>query len=247
MLHRVKDIENYEILATDGLVGHIKDLYFDDQTWVIRYFVVDTGSWLSGRKVLISPIALDHPNWTEKTLSVAITKEQVKNSPDIDTAMPVSRQHEMKHLDYYGYRRYWGDAGLWGSGSNPYLLSQGFTSVGRQSDGQSGAQDIFADVELVRHRDDNPHLRSCEVVLGYHIEATDGDIGHIDGMLVDEKTWGVRFLIVNTSNWWLGHQVLIEPQSIKGISWSAVLVSLNLTQQAVKKAPIYDGKNLSDS
>ena len=99
---------------------------------------------------------------------------------------------------------------------------------------------MFADVELVRHRDDDPHLRSCKVVIGYHIEATDGDIGHIEGMLVDEETWRICHLIVNTSNWWLGHQVLIEPKLIKGVSWSAALVSLNVTRQTVKNAPIYD-------
>lgn len=240
MLRSIKDLEGYVIEATDGLIGHVKDCYFDDEAWGIRYFIVDTGTWLSSRKVLISPMSLGHPNWKERTLSVAITKKQVKNSPHIDTTLPVSRQQEMQHIDYCGHRHYWGGGGLWGSNSSPYLVSRGFTSVGRQPGDQSEALDIFADIDEVLHRDDSPHLRSCSVVTGYHVEASDGEIGHIEDMLVDEETLAIRFLIVNTSNWWLGHQVLVEPKSIKGVSSSAALVSLSLTRQAVKEAPIYE-------
>ena len=113
MLRSMKDLEEYAIRATDGTIGHVKDFYFDDVAWVIRYLVVDTGTWLSGRKVLISPIAIGHPNWTEKILPVAITKEQVKNSPTVDTEKPVSRQHEIEYFGFYGYPFYWGGAGIW--------------------------------------------------------------------------------------------------------------------------------------
>ena len=113
MLRTMKDFEDYAIHATDGVIGHVKDFYFDDEAWVILYFVVETGGWLSSRKVLISPIAISHPDWTDKVLPVSITKEQVKNSPDIDTDKPVSRQHEMRYLGYYDYSYYWGGVGLW--------------------------------------------------------------------------------------------------------------------------------------
>ena len=125
MLRNTKDIENCVIGATDGIIGHVKDLYFDDEAWVIRYLVVDTGPWLSSRKVLISPIAISSPNWTEEILPVSITKEQVKNSPDIDTDKPVSRQHENAYMGYYGYPYYWDGAGLWGGGAYPGMLMTG--------------------------------------------------------------------------------------------------------------------------
>jgi len=114
MLSSMEDLEHYAIRATDGAIGQVKDFYFDDEAWVIRYLVVDTGTWLSSRKVLISPIAIGEPNWAEKILPVSITKEQVKNSPDIDTDKPVSRQHERRYLGYYGYPYYWGGGGPWG-------------------------------------------------------------------------------------------------------------------------------------
>ncbi len=119
MLRSMHDLQDYAIRATDGDIGHVKDFYFDDEWWAVRYLVVETGTWLSDRKVLISPIAIGRPNWTDKVLPVSITKEQVKDGPDIDTEKPVSRQHEISYLGYYGYPYYWDGGGLWGAGAYP--------------------------------------------------------------------------------------------------------------------------------
>ena len=241
MLRSMKDLEGYAIRATDGNIGHVKDFYFDDEAWVIRYFVVATGSWLSSREVLISPIAIGEPDWSNNVLPVSITKEQVKNSPDIDTDKPVSRQHEMRYLGYYGYPSYWGGSGLWGGGAYPGMMmtSDGvFGSTLYVADPE--AQEAYARADEARHRDDDLHLRSCQAVMDYRIHASDGDIGHVQGLLVDEQTWAIRYMIVNTSNWRLGHQVLIAPQWIKSVSWPEATVSVDLTRQAVKDAPEYD-------
>ncbi len=241
MLRTMKDLEDYAIRATDGNIGHVKDFYFDDEAWVIRYFVIDTGSWLSSRKVLISPIAIGHPDWAKKVLPVSITKEQVKSSPDIDTDMPVSRQHETHYLGYYGYPAYWGGAGLWGGGTYPSMMLMGYGGFPAEPyAADPKAQQAYARADEERHRDDDLHLRSCQAVMAYHIEASDGDIGHVQGLLVDEQTWAIRYMIVNTSNWWLGHQVLIAPQWIKNVSWAEATVSVDLTRQVVQDAPPYD-------
>lgn len=241
MLHTLNDLEDCAIRASDGAIGHVTDCYFDDQAWVIRYLVVDTGSWLSSRMVLISPIAVGHPDWTEKILPVSITQQQVRNSPDIATDKPISRQHEIRYLGYYGYPSYWGGVGLWGEGPFPTLLLPGYPGlVPAPRAGQSEAERSFARTEAARHENDDPHLRDCNAVMHYHIQATDGDIGHVDGLLVDEETWAIRYLIVNTSNWWMGHQVLIAPQWIENVSWHDATVAVNLTRQAVKDAPPYD-------
>ncbi|MGA7180332.1 MAG: PRC-barrel domain-containing protein [Thiobacillaceae bacterium] len=241
MLRSMNDLEDYTIRATDGIIGHVKDFYFDDEAWVIRYLVVDTGSWLSSRKVLISPVAIGNSDWTEKILPVSITKEQVKNSPDIDTEKPVSRQHEIRYLGYYGYPFYWGGPGLWGAAIYPNMMmpSDGGL-VSTPDDAQSQVEKAYTQAETARHQDDDPHLRSYKAVMSYHIQPTDGDIGHVQGLLVDEETWAIRYLIVDTSNRWLGHQVLIAPQWIQDVSWSDATVSVNLTRQAVKDAPPYD-------
>ncbi|BBP04990.1 hypothetical protein TPL01_25810 [Sulfuriferula plumbiphila] len=241
MLRSMNDLEDYAIRATDGTIGHVKDFYFDDEAWVIRYLVVDTGTWLSSRKVLISPIAIGHPNWTEKLLPVSITKEQVKNSPAIDTEKPVSRQHEIEYLGYYGYPLYWGGAMPWGGGIYPNMMMPGYAGfVSTPHAERPEVEESHARTDAARHQDDDPHLRRCKTVMTYHIQATDGDIGHVQGLLVDEETWSIRYMIVNTSNWWLGHQVLIAPQWIQDVSWPDATVSINLTRQAVKDAPPYD-------
>ncbi len=240
MLRNSEDLDGCAIAATDGVIGEVKDLYFDDNAWVIRYLVVSTGTWLSNRSVLISPISIGHPNWAGKMLPVSITKEQVKKSPGIDTEKPVSRQHEMRYLGYYGYPYYWGGAGIWGGGMYPNMMLPGYASSVRAPGAElSETENAYARAKGARHQNDDPHLRDCKAVMKYHIEATDGDIGHIDGLLVDEETWAIRYIIVNTSNWWLGHQVVIAPQWIQEVSWHNATIAVNLTQQAVKDAPPY--------
>jgi hypothetical protein len=219
----------------------VKDVYFDDEAWVIRYLVVDTGTSLSSRKVLISPIAIGQPNWTDKVLPVSITKEQVKNSPDIDTQKPVSRQHEVRYLGHYGYPYYWGGTGLWGNGPYPNTIATGFAGyVSMPRAIQPEAEQASTHAEASQHQGDNLHLRSYKAVTGHHIQATDGDIGHLQGLLVDDETWAIRYLIVNTSNWWLGHDVLVAPQWIQHVNWPDATVAVNLKRQAVKDAPPYD-------
>lgn len=241
MLRQTKDLQDLVIDATDGALGDVKDLYFDDDDWVIRYLVVEAGSWLSSRKVLISPIAAGTPDWSAKLLPVSLTREQVKNSPVIDSDKPVSRQQEMDYMGYYGYPYYWGGAGLWGEGASPGMLMSGYSNLGvGQSFGQSEVAEAHEQADATAHQDDDPHLRSCKAVKGYHIHASDGDIGHLQGLIVDVETWAIRYIIVDTSNWWLGHQVLIPPQWIQGVSWADDKVSISLTRQAVKDAPHYD-------
>ncbi|MEO8974661.1 MAG: PRC-barrel domain-containing protein [Casimicrobiaceae bacterium] len=238
MLSNLHDLKGYVIRATDGDIGHVKDFYIDDRAWVIRYLVVETGSWLSSRKVLVSPISVGKLDWQEKTLPVSITRQQVANSPTIDTDKPVSRQHENQYLGYYGYLPYWGGPGLWGAETHPNLMMPEFVSTPSAIQPQPDSVDIGASV--ARHKSDDTHLRSCNVVMGYHVHASDGEIGHVQGMLVDEETWAIRYLVVNTSNWWIGQQVLIAPDWIDTVSWIDGTLSLTVTRQAIKEAPPYD-------
>ena len=240
MLRSIRNLEGFAVGATDGTIGHVKDLYIDDKTWAVRYLIVDTGTWLSSRKVLISPVSIDHPDWTGRVLPVSLTKEQVKNSPDIDTDKPVSRQHERRYLGYYGYPYYWAGDGLWGQGAYPGMLLMGLGGGSDAAYRHAREEDDRAEAEGEEAQNGEPHLRSCNALMKYHVEASDGGMGHVQGMLLDDDTWAIRYLIVDTSNWWLGHQVLIAPRWIQGINWLDATVSVTLTQQAVKDAPLYD-------
>jgi hypothetical protein len=242
MLRNTNELQGYAIQATDGPIGHVRDFYFDDHAWVIRYMVVDTGTWLSSREVLVSPMAIGTPNWSDKVLPASMTKAQVKNSPDVDTNKPVSRQHEIEQMNYYGYPYYWGGTGLWGGEMGPNMIMPGYE--GRRS---AAPMQVRTPQEVAQQQarslaraGDDPHLRSCKAVMGYHMHATDGDIGHVQGLLVDDETWAIRYLVVDTSNWWLGHKVLIVPQWVEDISWETAKVSVSLSRQAVQDAPAYD-------
>jgi PRC-barrel domain protein len=236
MMRNVKDLRGYAIRATDGVIGTVDDFYFDDEDWGIRYLVVDTGKWLSGRKVLISPIAIGSPDWMVQELPVSLTKAQVKRSPDIDTRKPVSRQHEAEYSRYYGYPYYWGGAGFWGMGAYPGSLTAE----------DAINEELRAAATHSSRTADDCHLRSSNAVIGYQVHATDGDIGHVEGLLVDDQTWAIRYLIVNTHGWWSGRRVLVAPRWIDDVSWSMATVSIDLTRDAIKGAPPYDAKGQLD-
>jgi hypothetical protein len=242
MLRNVKEMEGFAIGATDGVIGTVKDLYFDDEAWVIRYFVVDTGSRNANRRVLISPFALGQPDWSGKVLPASITLAQVENSPNVDTDKPVSRQHEMGYLGYYGYPNYWGGGGLWGAGIYPDILQAGLepNSVNNANARARPTHGIIKSAATSNPRPTDTHLRSVNNVVRYYVQANDGDIGHVQGLLVEDRTWAIRYFIVNTSNWWLGHAVLISPEWIDDVYWAESKLVLSLSRQAVKDAPAFD-------
>lgn len=238
MLRSAGELQGYSIGATDGHIGHIKDLYFDDDAWVIRYLVVYTGSWLLNRKVLISPISVHSPSWVDRMLPVSITMEQVRNSPDIDTDKSVSRQHEIQYFAYFGYPGYWGSSETWGL--YPHAMAPAYADEGFSDKEQLREQAAYTTAEADRHRNDDPHLRSYEAVMGYAISAMDGEIGHVEDMLVDDETWAIRYFVVNTGNWWLGHKVLVAPQWIRQVSWIDESAKVDLSRESVRGAPVHD-------
>jgi hypothetical protein len=233
MLRNTSDLEGCAIRATDGTIGHVTDCCFDDHRWVLRYLVVETGHWLASRKVLISPFAIGAPDWSARVLPVSITMEQVRHSPNIDPEQPVSRQQELQYHRHFGYPYYWLGVGHWGSVAFPGAL---LTEVGYD---RSGAEYLVAQAEP-EPADSASHLRSGRMLHRYHIEASDGGLGQVKGLLYDEDCWAIRYLIVETSGWWFGHQVLLPPQWIGEISWPDATISVTVARQAVKNAPVYD-------
>ncbi|MEP6897286.1 MAG: PRC-barrel domain-containing protein [Rhodanobacter sp.] len=236
MLRSSKDLEHYAVQATDGPIGHVRDFYFDDKAWVVRFLVVETGGWLPNRDVLISPISIGQCDHVKKLLAVSLTRSQVKGSPDIDTHKPISRQHEMGYLGYYGFPSYWGGNGLWGAGSFPSLM---LTAID-DPDGQGELSNALPLQEAGSAAGDDPHLRSIDAMHNYRIEATDGEIGHVKGVLIEEGTWAIRYLVVETSHWWSGHSVLIVPEWIRKVSWLDRAVDVVVTRQQISSAPAYD-------
>jgi hypothetical protein len=232
MLRRISDIKGYTIGATDGPIGAVTDFLFDDATWRVRWLVVDTGHIIPGQKVLLPPSVLGHVNHIDRQFSVRLTQAEVKASPGIDTDAPVSRRMEAHIYDYYGWSPYWATGFYMG----------GFGYAG----GLTPAPMIMDSPRETGADKGDPHLRSIDEVRGYHLHATDGEIGHLADCLVEDMDWTLRYLIADTQNWWPGQKVLIAPRQIKSIEWSERLVNLDMSRNGVKGSPPYDETKVVD-
>ncbi len=230
MLRPAKAFRNFTLRARDGDIGKAQEFYFDDHHWTVRYLVADTGSWLSGRRVLISPYALDPVDEAEQVLPVDLTKQQIEESPSLDSDQPVSRQYELEYHGYYDWPIYWSGAFMWGALAYPTRPGEGWPP---------------SDPDPAAHEDGrDPHLRSTQAVSGYHIEARDGEIGHVADFIIEEETWAIRYLVVDPKNWWPGKHVLVSPRWIERVSWEESKVFVDLSREMIKRSPEYTPKSL---
>lgn len=232
MLINASEIIGFDIVATDGSVGTVADFLFDDESWTLRWIVVETGTWLSGRKVLLPVSVLGHPDIDKRTFSIRLTKVKVKDSPEVNTQEPVSRQHEQRMYGHYNMSPYWG--------SGFYMGGYGGWSAGMSETHYADARRRQDALVARRHQDDDLHLRSIDAVTGYNLKATDGFIGHVEGFLIDDADWTIRYLAVDTKNWWPGKHVLISPRSAENIQWAESLINLDIDRQTVMDSPAYD-------
>jgi hypothetical protein len=231
-LRRTKDLTGYTLGAIDTDIGSVQDFYFDDQRWTIRYIVVGTGIIFSGRKVLISPLALRRPAWSPLHIYVNLTREQVQNSPGIELHQPVSRQQEMEHHKHYGLPYYWEGTSAWGIWPDPQALLS--AQQARPNALRITARGRANDVS------DDSHLRSAHEVRGYHVKVADGEIGHVEDFLFDDETWEIRYVIVDTRNWWPGKKVLLRPLWINNLSWATQEFHIGMNREMIAESPAWD-------
>jgi hypothetical protein len=218
MLRNVSGFTGYSIGARAKVLGKVRDFYFDDRFWVVRYIVVDTRSWLPGRKVLISPMVVENSDAKSKALNVNLTAEQVKNSPPIEADKPVSREMEDQLAKHFGWSRYWQPAVTIGEAAT---VERSLAEDSPEGEGS--------------------HLRSANEVTGYCLEAADGPIGRVEDIIVEDEGWGVRYLAVLAPVTALsGKKVLIAQQWITQVSWTESAVHVDVLRDAVKNSPDYD-------
>jgi uncharacterized protein YrrD len=224
MLINSKELQGYKLKGTDGDLGKVREFYFDDKHWTIRYLVADTGGWLANRAVLISPYALEAIETESSEIAVALTKKQIESSPPLSSDQPVSQQFEDSYYGYYGWPRYWYGSYSWGR--SPFIVN--------------GSEDLYLD----RKMNWDSHLRSTQAVSGYHIHAVDGKIGHVKDFIIDDQTWAIRYLVVEAGNWFTGKNVLISPQWIKSVNWNESAIYASLSKEEIKTSPEYSGETL---
>jgi sporulation protein YlmC with PRC-barrel domain len=225
MLQSIKQLYGHKLAASDGEIGQVKDFDFEDQNWAVRYVVADTGSWLSGRQVLIAPHAFGTLHQAGKSLLVNLTRKQIENSPSIELHKTVSRQYEEEYYGYYGWPYYWQGGGLWGTSAFPI-----FESPAKHIPSENAAKSSR------QHESADAHLRSAQTVNGYHIEASDGSIGHICDFMMDAQSWAIRQLVIKTGNWLSGKEVWIPVSHVKRISYEKSTVFVNLKMEAVEQS-----------
>ena len=226
MLDKAKTLSGCKLRSLDGEIGKVKEFYFDDHHWAIRYLVADTGNWLADRLVLISPHSLSAVNKEQRYIAVNLTKKQIEDSPSWNSDKPVSRQLEKDYYGYFGWPAYWSGSSMWGPYS--YLPHEREEESNINSGGKAW----------------DPHLRNSSTVRGYNIHAKDGEIGHVDDFIIDDETWAIRYMIVDTRNWWPGKKVLISPRWIERVSWEESKVFVNLLRETIKLSPEYTEESL---
>ena len=226
MLRSIKQLYGNKLGASDGEIGHVKDFYFDEQNWAIRYLVADTGSWLPGRQVLLSPHSLGRLDQAEKIVRANLTRKQIEESPPIESHKPVSRQYEEEYYRYYGWPYYWQGDALWGLSGFPILelpanLHRGETvpMIGPQLEGPDA------------------HLRSTQAVTGYHLRTGDGMFGHVCDFMMDAQSWEIGQLVIRTGHRLSGKEVLVPTKQVQRISYEDSTVFVNLTSEGVEHSP----------
>jgi sporulation protein YlmC with PRC-barrel domain len=223
MLRSLKDLKRYTVSASDGDLGTVANFLLDDERWAIRYLVVDAGLVHNRNDVLISPVFFREVDWATRCFHLAMTRDRIEKSPSVDVDKPVSRQHERDYHAYYGYPYYWGYPGLWGLTNYPVLMLPGPEPA---VDLKAGSGDV--------------HLRSAKEVVGYDVQTSDGSVGRVADFVVDDQTWKIQYLVIDTNHWWFGKKVLVAPEWAKRISWAERTVDVGLSRETIKKSPAWN-------
>jgi sporulation protein YlmC with PRC-barrel domain len=222
MLHKANHLKGYKLHSINGEIGKVKEFYFDDHHWAVRYLVADTGGWLSDHQVLISPYAIHAINEPQKNIALYLSNQQIEGCPSLESDQPVSKHYEAAYYGYYGWPMYFDGPYLWGQ--SPILLRGAALSDGKNPGGKAW----------------DPSLRSMRDVTGHAIHATDGEIGHVEDFIIDDETWAIRYLIVSTQNVLPGKKALISPHWIERVSWEDSAVFTSLSRDEIKRSPTYE-------
>lgn len=222
MLRSIKSLKGLKLIAKDGTIGKVYDFYFDDDMWTVRYLVADTRAWLPGRKVLISPIVFGKQEWDMQKFSVRLSKEQIRNSPNIDEKMPVSRQKQLELHRYFAWPAYW-NTGMFINATQIPLPQK------KRRNREQGN----------KNENNDTHLRSTREVSTYQVRAEDGKIGHVEDFILNDESWLILYVVVKRESL-PGRQVLVSTAWLSDIDWDRRTVSVDLTADAVKNSPEYD-------
>ena len=225
MLINLEQLRARQVHANDGDIGKIKDIIFDDEHWTVRFFVLDTHPWMPlSKKVLISPISILKIEENSDDIILAMSKQMVEDSPKVEDQETVSREFELRYFDHFGYSYYWLGSHPWGDYTYPSALTN---------------QNMIVTNELKQNDiEKTNHLREVSEVSHYNLHASDGDKGHVHDFIWDSKGWSLKYLVVDTSNWFIGgKRVLVPCDKIDSISWEKKTVECKLSKEEINACP----------
>lgn len=223
MLIKAKKLQGFKLSGVDGEMGKVKEFFFDEKFWTIRYLIADTGGWLSERQVLISPFFIKSVDYDSDLIHVTLTKDQIENSPPLESDQPISRQYEEAYYGHFGAPMYWTGPYVWGS--YPFVTSD---------------REKWTTVPSEQMVTGDPDLRSTKDITGYAIQASDDEIGQVDDFIVDDESWTIRYFVIDTNKWLPGKKVLISPEWVDKIGWVDEKVHVPVTRETITQAPEYD-------
>lgn len=231
MLIAAQYILGTQVEGQDGRLGLIHDLLFDDNSWAVRYVVINTRTWLPGRKVLLAPLEIKQTDWPGHQIKIDKTRTQIEQSPPLSEHEPVSRQRESDLADYFDWPRLWGGADPLGPD----------TPMGVGAD-PSSPENEASPTTLAKEPDGDPHLRSCKHILRYELTAEDGQIGDIEDLIVDDREWQIRYLVarVDSVKWITRAHFLIAPDWIRELDWKTRHLSVDLTRDQIESCPEFE-------
>jgi len=222
MVRRASELFGYTVRATDGEVGQLDDLYLDEKSWGVQFLAVETGPWLLGRRVLVRPPEAEQPLTEERVIPVAASVEDVKGSPPVDLAKPVSEQERAQLLEYWG----------WPSGLAESPVVQRLPV----DEAHVARQQHRADRERVRSG-----LRSVREMIGYGIRARDDvEFGRVEDFCLTTEDWVIRYLMIDTRAWRAGRRVLVAPSWLEEVNWREQVLVVGLTEQQIESSPAFD-------
>ncbi|WP_054635235.1 PRC-barrel domain-containing protein [Thalassobacillus sp. C254] len=238
MLFPAKDLVRFSIEATDGDIGKVDDLFFEEDNWTVRYMVVNTNPWLPGGKVLISPISIESVDLSEGVVRVDLTKDQIKDAPDIDSSEAISRQKEEEYHQYYGFSYYWPFAGYWGH----HAYARDLASLGSDD-----LANKVKEQDTEENEQEGPKLRSAKELTGdwtgYNIVAYEEAAGNVSNLLIEDKTWKVRYMVVSSSKMFSSKEVLLSTDWVNEVDWVNGDIHMNVNKEEIEQAPDYETGN----
>jgi sporulation protein YlmC with PRC-barrel domain len=211
MLRSCKSLEGYSLNASDGEIGHLKTIHFNDEDWSVKYLVVDIGSFWNEKKVLVLPNASYQFSWIEQNISVKLTRNQIKEALPYSSDLPVSDQHEL--INKLNFKSLYLIEPWSGS-----FLPLWFPDL-------KAGQALQNIVQEIGDKD----LRCAKTITGYQVVLKDKEFGKVEDFILDCNEWIIRDIVIDANHILHSNKKIIPVSKIKVFDTDNQKIELELS------------------